>query len=145
MTRETKFRAWDKHREEMWFEFEKKVVAEDQTEYAFSAFHFPSPFMSGIFSLADVMGEPRRFEVMQFTGLTDKAGKEIWEGDILKSCYNGFHSVAFANGAFRIEHTKECCKPWRGGLLSEVDNTDVVVGNIYENPDKLDPSYPSFH
>ena|ERR1700685_151618 len=82
-------------------------------------------------------GDEWDIPVMQSTGLNDKDGKEIYEGDILKSCYNGNHSVVFRRGAFRIEHTAECCKPWRGGLLCEVDNTDIVIGNIYQNPELL--------
>ena len=76
-------------------------------------------------------------EMQEFSGLIDKNGNMIYEGDILKSCYNGNHSVVFRNGAFRIEHTAECCKPWRGGLLSDVNYTDIVIGNIFENPELL--------
>ncbi len=82
-------------------------------------------------------------ESQQFTGLTDKNNKEIYEGDILKSEYNGEHSVIFRDGTFCIKHVNEadgsrgCCKPWRGGNLSEQCNSEEVIGNIYETPELL--------
>lgn len=66
--------------------------------------------------------------VGQFTGLYDKNGKEIYEGDFDK--YNCF--VNYYRGAFILE--KKNSDSWC--LLSGVEDFEVI-GNIYENADLL--------
>lgn len=71
--------------------------------------------------------------VMQYTGLKDKNGKEIYEGDVLD---NGMypHVMIFWDkeyAGFRVT-TYSCIKK-----LSEYVNNWEVIGNIYENPELL--------
>lgn len=82
-------------------------------------------------------------ELMQFTGLKDKNGKEIFEGDIIK-CSDGhdyyFGVVAYDKdyGNFGvIEDNDEDMDPF--GYLFEWKNVEEleVVGNKYENPELL--------
>jgi hypothetical protein len=63
-------------------------------------------------------------EIMQFTGLKDKNGKEIYEGDIWeKITYpRNMFVVKFNNGAFNI---------------SDFTSLGTVLGNIYENPELM--------
>lgn len=79
--------------------------------------------------------------VGQFTGLSDKNGKKIFEGDILLSRYEDkvedsgygsiYNEVAFTNGSFGMigENTGDII-PFSEYPVTE----EVVVGNIYDNP-----------
>jgi len=69
-------------------------------------------------------------EVMQYTGLKDKNGVEIYEGDIIDYGCNRFKPVEFIDGCFCI------CKITAMPTLMTLYN---VVGNIYETPELLQP------
>ena len=82
----------------------------------------------------------RDFELMQYTGLKDKHGGEIYEGDIVEFALSPFESVKgsveFDYGAFYLKPTD---KKYDNMLLANM-NFDLVgvVGNIYENPKLLE-------
>ena len=75
--------------------------------------------------------------IMQSTGLKDKNGKEIFEGDIVKfgcpwhcdTCGKDHTAqVTWSNGAFWLFN----CGDWS----EDADKTEII-GNIYENPDLI--------
>lgn len=86
--------------------------------------------------------EKNEFELMQYTGLKDKNGKEIYEGDIVK------HRDEV------IGKDKTYCVKWYEGEFVRRRNTPMgmqnhyinksiankceVIGNIYENPELLE-------
>lgn len=95
--------------------------------------------------LPDILEDPQWDVLMQFTGLLDKNGKEIWEGDIIQyhSAYKGPRKtgeVKFDLGMFAVLERNELEKERNSGghyhKLSALNRVEVI-GNIYESPELL--------
>ena len=125
--RETKFRAWLK-------EEEKMVNVEtmdftDKTIRCLKKNEFINAYLLRRVSFDDI-------ELMQYTGLNDKNGKEIYEGDIvvLNNIENDNMCIV------RYEHSRYRLEGWslREDLSNVEDRFLEVVGNIYENKNLLE-------
>jgi len=94
--------------------------------------------------------------VGQFTGLHDKDGKEIWEGDVLRdvpkdnweeinySCFEVFFHSGDANADYnigwtmsRMHHHGAMCAGYIPAFKPKVTSRMIVIGNIHDNPELL--------
>jgi uncharacterized phage protein (TIGR01671 family) len=98
------------------------------------------------FSNIDNQPNPDKFILMQYTGLKDKNGKEIYEGDILKwKCSKSgsrkelIHIVTIGWNGFRYVLTiYDNGEKWATNKSYWNDSDREVIGNIYENPELLE-------
>jgi uncharacterized phage protein (TIGR01671 family) len=127
--REIKFRAWHEKDKQMlhWHGMAEGGFSGKIEPYDFS--HFKAP----------------RFKWMQYTGLKDATGKEIYEGDVVMTTDVFADFEEFRRKKAVIEHCtarfrpREIEKNEKGGRYWLAWNLDdiEVIGNIYENPKLL--------
>lgn len=137
MNRKIKFRVWDKKQNRM---FSHKLINQyDKDGYV---------LWGDIFS-----GREETAEIMQFSGLKDASGVNIYEGDIVTvngntktARLNKNYTITFMDGAFCVtaRHSRDSFNNsiTIRDLMFQAVNANhklvlIVIGNIYENPELL--------
>jgi uncharacterized phage protein (TIGR01671 family) len=120
--REIKFRAWDKWIKKFVWDYDVYIaLCGDLVEHGYE----------GIESCSE-----GQYTLNQYTGLHDKNGKEIYEGDIVKSMQDfGYDDFADMRELIEVVEYHE------GAFYPICDMPEryyKVIGNIYENPDLLE-------
>ena len=129
--REIKFRAWEKSNEDLGIDAEEVIKRE--------MIYF---YLGDLYWLGEETGDysfPFDHHVMQYIGLKDKNGKEIYEGDIIKNECNevveikhSIHKTDICIGHGEYGTTVSC-----GFNIATHGKEFEVIGNIHENPELL--------
>jgi len=152
--KEIKFRAWDKKR--------KMMVTVDELLNLWSQYSDDSPLKTIPFvtvvnqrigkDLQLIVGKD--CDLLQFTGLHDKEGKEIYEGDILDTCYgkgvvklgivriddNEGYADNLISGFYFEGPNENISKKHLGDIIDGVEPPEII-GNIWEDSHLLGDSH----
>jgi uncharacterized phage protein (TIGR01671 family) len=134
MKREIKFRAWDKKKK-------KWVQLNDETRIGFYLSQEQDKIEVYILRLGF---DYKNLVLMQYTGLKDKNGKEIYEGDVLAN--REVHGDSFyclveyqLDGFYGTTYpSRNHSMPLHTIMTYEGAEYNEIIGNIYENPNLIE-------
>ena len=129
MIKEVKFRIWDKEYEE-FIQFNKMGFLEDGSLW----------YVQGVDENEKEIDPPyfenqNDWELMQYTGLKDKNGVEIYEGDVLFHPLQGRRKVFYPYSETVASYGLRDIDNGFGSTLQDSHAVWEVIGNIYDNPE----------
>lgn len=134
--REIKFRVWLTQLSRMIYnedvDTEKFEELQKLSNYKYPLEEDELYPWSSVYSWLNLYEDSKYMIPLQYTGIKDKHGTEIYEGDIVNYFSDGLATVKFECGCFIIDGKSH--RDSFNELCGEIE----VVGNIYENPELLD-------
>lgn len=130
--RDIKFRAWDKRAKQM---YQVKNLGLGKESWLRTATNYGKHPETGYNKFY-----PSEVEIMQYTGLKDKNGVEIYEGDIISNGYEKCIVVwvkEYAGFMLKLINKEYEDKEWTNPII-DLRKDEVVIGNIYDNPELLE-------
>ena len=125
--REIKLRAWDKENG-CWASIDSIVLCDDGS----IAYLLPEEDDMPPYLEEDV-------EIMQYTGLKDNNGREVYEGDVLDiGLQNQDGKPVVAPVSYEKYIAGYVLDNGGNGIWQRLDEDCEVIGNIYENPELLE-------
>jgi uncharacterized phage protein (TIGR01671 family) len=113
--REIKFRAWEKNM--------KQMIPVNQIN-----------FETGIINSDSAWRMFNEVELMQYTGVKDRNGKEVYEGDIVKHAVFGIKDITWGSDYDCLKGNKGFMYNNTLAFLHDRDAEEIeIIGNIYEN------------
>lgn len=123
----------------------------DNGEWAYGSFlqveHEDGSFTTAVFSKKDAGGDAEvdPSTVGQYTAHTDKNGKRIFEGDIIRYIFDSPDDPTATENGLKVRTGRIFWSDWSssfaltGGINGSASLNNVeVIGNIYDNPELLE-------
>lgn len=127
----SEFRAWDK-KNKRWMtpEIEDNEESELRLDI-WGSLYFKKPWFEQDSGTVIIVAGESMFDLSQSTGLQDKNGDDIFEGDIVEY----FHTPAIiekVKGGFAVVNTRDY------EYITDLNGHMRILGNIYENPELME-------
>ncbi|MBO8161304.1 MAG: hypothetical protein H0Z24_06665 [Thermosipho sp. (in: Bacteria)] len=140
--RDIKFRAWHKEKRKMFYPIQLEWSKEGYVGKPKGLYIWREPFDDENVDWVSHGEYIEDCELMQYTGLKDINGKEIYEGDIVKINNKHIAQVKFSRGMFKFKLNETIYADFEETDILfpfEVSENDIeVIGNIYKNPELLE-------